>query len=418
MSDAPERGIVFVDQAARSVGLATLGHPELEVRAPMHLREEAALLVGLLADRVAAGERIAQGGAFALTVCDAVRVEVDARAVGAKGNLCVVVDRGAGGLPSLASAKVALGAMAVVRARAARQAGDGARARAILDAMVDWFPDADADDRAPRSFDRRAQRYVVNERNCLVHFERANAGDEPAERDGFFARALDRSTALAAMELGGDHVSLPFDELRADVGAIVAALHADAAPAVTPIGAAGAVGMGFLLSPALRVEGELRQGVAIGLPTIREYFFEGRVAQIVRREGILDLVAAAVAGGGDDPRALLRASRETVRDLYGGGFRFDDDAPSRPFVFESRFGTTAHVPLVTRVLAGIGRDLAAGLTLDECAARWVDGATSAAIEDKLDALRIREEEGCAQMLATTNSHVRLGGGAESSSGRL
>jgi len=53
------------------------------------------------------------------------------------------------------------------------------------------------------------------------------------------------------------------------------------------------------------------------------------------------------------------------------------------------------MPLLSRILASVGRELAAGCTLDEIAARWWLGnapAARAGAEAKLSLLRTREQD--------------------------
>ncbi len=283
--------------------------------------------------------------------------------------------------------------MAVSRSRILKSQ-EPEKSEAILRNALDWFPGEPGDGLA------FANDELCNQNNSLAYLARSEQVRSIDDEEALFLKAAERSRSLRLAEIGGPLPEpLERNVLLADISGLVTLLQAASKGGRDGWGAPPPRGMTFLFSPILRIDGEgMRQSLAIGMPAFRNYYFEGPVSEQLRTPNVRELVAAIYERWAQEPLMALVRSCDTARGIYESGYRFDEPPPKRPFVFRGRTDSFAHVPFLSRLLAAVGRELAAGITLDEMRARWglmgAEGLAQAqqkSASEKLNALRRAED---------------------------
>jgi hypothetical protein len=376
----------LTDGHLRTRGLAERGHPEFElVGVPSQMRGDAIMLLNRAADSAMQRRPFEAGRPWASRFDDGFLVATRVLANGEGVLRLVDVDAESVDSP----AKTAICATAVSRARLLYSEHPDVSAL-ILKNALSWFPGEIGEGLELQNDE------LCNQSNSLAWLARSKQVSDPAEKLSLFRGAIERSRALAMAELGGPYPdALPNGMVVADVARLVEALLAGSSGLPQRPPGAGA-GVAFLMSPALRLgpDGALAQSLAIGPVAYREYFYGGRTPRALRDAAVHEHVATIFDAWSSDPRMALVLSAETTHDVYEGGYRFDDATPTRPFEFQSAARTNEHIPLLSRILAQVAREIAAGASLEESAARWGianDPNAAAAASNKLRALAAREE---------------------------
>lgn len=248
-------------------------------------------------------------------------------------------------------AKMAVSAVAVDHARCLRDEAPD-RAERIVQNALEWFPgDVGEGYELPDG-------QLCNQGNSLAYLTLGTW--RAAEAASLFRAALVRSVALVHAELGGPQPPrVPWASLLREVGALVEGLQRATTPAR------------LLPSPALRLGASgLTQTLSTAGRGNRRYFYEGVVAEQLRERNVQSLVAEIYERTNAAPVEALTISRPTVHDVYAGGYRFADTMQSRPFEYASTLSNPDPIPLLSRILAGVGGDLASGLPLEACRVHW------------------------------------------------
>lgn len=375
-------------------GLAKVGRPEFElIGIPVELNNEAALLLNLLAEYSVNRKALHDGDNWASRLPDTFVVAGLIKEVSSFGSKYLRL-YDVGGKPDL-PAKTAVTAMAVSRARGKYEAGEDTEAKAILKRAIAWFPGVETPEPPVNGKEN------INPNNNLAYFTLASwHEDVPAN----YSAAMKRSVALVVAELGSD-LPGPVDRkvLEADAKALVEAIQAELKSIESTeqgkmlTNANAAPGVGFLLSPIVQLKGGMATlTLAMGPVSYRRYFYEGTVREQLRKGEVHSLAAEIFAKWVDHPPVVLMLSRDAAVDVYETGYRFEDDRPTKPLSgFKSGGKGLTHVPMLSRILAAVGRDLAAGLSLDEVRARWKLVDNRAALDSankKLAALHEREDK--------------------------
>lgn len=371
----------------RTHGLAERGHPEFElVDVSPRLLKEATMLLERAADSAIQRRPFEAGRNWASRLPGGFMVATD---VVASAEALRLVDLGESDIDE--PPRTAVTAIAVSRARLIQSEAPDL-AEAVLREAIAWFPGEPGDGLSIGG-------ELCNQGNSLGYLALSDMSEDPIERDTLFFKATARCRSLVVAELGGEPPPrIPWAPLLADVRLLVATIHHTGAAGPPSDLAPAPGGMCFLLSPVLRLTPEgLTQSVAIGLPQTRAYFFEGNVARWLADPSVHELVAAIYDASVVRPDGLFGAltlSRKTTHEIYETGYRFEDTTPARPFPFQASAGTLDHVPLLSRILGEVGRELYAGLSIPECRALWglEPSLEAAAIADeKLRALAAQEE---------------------------
>lgn len=393
--DEPTYTIIgHADGHDRELGLTTRGLEaqvgfELHVGGvPPFLDAEGRLLLTLVAERLRAGSSLVHGATWLVPLAGegfSLAVRATRRGWGAGGAATLSLgDPCAPGEP----ARSAVAGLAVAEAlgRARRGARDAALEH--LHAVVDWYPGR------PSPLDELDGTEPHNANNALAWLALALLGDD-SEAD--YVRALERSVLLQETEAGGA-LSPPLHPAAALVEEsqrLVAALHTHdetlraRGPGIARAQAGGG-GIAFLTSPFVTVaQGEPYAQVAVGPPELRRAFHERPARAVFQQPEVHALAAELYLAGAADPVRALLATREVAMSTWEFGFRFDELTPLRPVeaLRSPRLGVL-HLPLLSRVLASLGRDIAAGLAPAEVRARWdvaPHPAHAAAAVRKLDA---------------------------------
>ena len=376
-------------------GLVKHGRLEFELLGvPAALNNAAALLLNRIAEYGVNKKQLNDGDTWASRLPEGFVVAARVHSVESHGQhilrICDVTDEHCD-----QPAKTAVCAVAVSDALAKHEGDREDDATRILKASIEWFPgEVGAGMRVNHNEN-------VNQNNNLAYFALATMHVD-AEKN--YAAAIERSEDLLTAELGSPMPPvLGRETLEKDAASIVGAVQGEMATLQNnPQGqqlmnGQMANGIGFLLSPIMRfVGGQLRQFLAIGPSTYRRYFYEPPVRDTLRDERVARLAAEIYSKWATKPGVVLVLSRDTAVGVYEDGYRFQDDRPSKP---SPRIATEAkglsHLPMLSRILASIGRELAAGLTLDEIRARWKiddDQPRRVSSERKLAALREREDD--------------------------
>lgn len=284
-------------------------------------------------------------------------------------------------------ARTALAAMAVSRARARHEAGERDDATAILKRSIAWFPGEALSGTAPPAAAN------LNANNSLAYFT-LSAWGEDVDRN--YSAAVTRSEALVAAELGGPLPrAVERGVLEADAAALLDALQTQSI-GLESIESALEAGqpVTLLLSPIVQIKGgAVCVTLPIGPVSYRRYFFEGPVQDRLRAPDIGRLAAEIYGKWVERPSVVLERTRDVAVDVYETGFCFELEMPSQALLgFESAGAGSDHLPMLSRIIASLGRELAAGLSLDEIKARWEINTSAAAHESGLVKLRSLAEQ--------------------------
>jgi hypothetical protein len=238
---------------------------------------------------------------------------------------------------------------------------------------------------------------VTNQENHLVYLALAQHDYEGAGE--WYRRALERSNLALAYELGAEEL-LPIDRAtvvraaRELVEALLAPDPAWGSAKMSQTDRRGADLMAMVLSPIVHAGNEGYFRFVNPAPFVfRNYFYEAPVRQQLQAAAVHELAADLYEAMRKRPARVLELTRET-RNIYVLPLE-----PLEPHGHAPVGGTVAaaisdvpHVGLqaLSRLLAQIGRLLAAGLTHDEIRALHELGGDASSAQSKLDALEERE----------------------------
>lgn len=376
-------------------GLAKHDRPEFElIGVPVSLNNAAAMLLNRIAEYTVNKKHLKSGDTWASRLPDGFVVAARVQAAESFGHqvlrICDVSDERCN-----EPAKTAVCAVAVSDARAKHEGDQVEDATRILNAAIGWFPGE------PGPGVRIQKNENINQNNNLAYFALA-AMHVDVEKN--YVAAVQRSEDLMLAELGSAQPPVVGREtLEKDALAIVTAVQDEmdrmqgGQEAQLPTGEHGGDGIGFLLSPIVRFVGdELRQFLAIGPSSYRRYFYEPPARDALREPRVAKLAAEIYAKWVGTPEMVLLLSRDTAVDVYEEGYRFEDERQSKAAPkIATQAADRQHLPLLSRILASLGRELAAGLSVDEIRTRWKlddDSARASSAVQKLAALRKREDQ--------------------------
>lgn len=381
-------------QAMRLVtnGLAARKRRELEVVGiPPELAPAAAVALNHVAAYVANEKEIKNGQSFGLRV-----------------GPCLMVGRGfeavSHGQPVLRLGDISETAATETPPKQVIASTEWVRGLAVLESDPDtalnrWRQSVDFFPGDPTNAQYRfGEGQVVNQENHLTYLSLARHDSERAAN--WYRMALERSSVALAHELGGP---LPDAAAREQVieaaQQLVTALQDSAE--ILPLGGAttdpsearGAELMAMFPAPMVLAFGNtLRRMVSVLPFPFRAYFYESPVREQLQNAQVYAVAAELYALAATDPVRVLELTRETrgiylseleALEPYGES---DNAIPSK--VFEYSAAPEVNVQLLSRILADLGRRLAAGLTLDEVRASldlMNDAALKASAESKQNA---------------------------------
>jgi hypothetical protein len=374
-------------------GLEKRGLPEFElIGIPVSMNNAAAMALNAVAEYAVNKKRLGGGDTWASRLPDGFVVAARIEEVESFGHrrlrLCDVASDSCD-----SPAKTTVSAMAVSSARAKAQAEQVEEAVALLKASIEWFPgELGAGVRIQNNEN-------LNQNNNLSYLALAAMR---VEEENNYINALRRSEDLLLYELGGAMPPVVDRKvLEKDATLVIGGMQEEMTRLQNdPNGqvlasAAPAKGVGFLLSPMVRFNGDgLVHGLAIGPISYRRYFYEDPARTALKDARVAHVAAEIYAKWVSKPEVVLALSRETAIDVYEEGYRFEDSRPSKPATYiTSSSQDRTHLPVLSRILASLGRELAAGLTVEEIRARWDvvnDPKAKASAESKLSGLRERE----------------------------
>ena len=347
-----------------TTGLAKRKLPELElVGVPLELVRTAAGLLNVVAPYCANERAIKSGESFGSVLHGcllavrgfSVKVgEVDCL------RLVDIEEKSAeAGLP-----KLALSTLAFLRGQSLVEE-ERESAIACWEASVAMFPGTPT--REPSRVEKNG---IVNDQNFLSYLALARHAEGEVEQSRWYERALERSVNLWSAEFGT--VELPALAGDSVTNLLAALMEGELGTPWGPErmkadGLKGADLMSMALAPLVeRTEGGFMQQLSVLPFPFRAYFYESPVREALRSPECVKLVGELYAAAQRAPARVMSLTLET-RNVYlpaiGPEWLLGGDEGAgmqRPVAI-----TGAEVPVLSRLLADVGRRLAAGLTHDE-----------------------------------------------------